>query len=225
MGSKWLLVHKTETIRNDRSPKWKPFKLPIFQLCGGNLDKQIKIEVYDWSSSNRHDLIGSSVTTIRDMQSMKEVHLINTKRLGITNRAGMLKVLKCAAVAQPGQTVPGMQGQGVPPSGVPPSGVPSGGVPPGYSQQPGYGGGVPPQSMGQQPQSMGYPPQGGAYGQQQQPGMQMQQQQGMQQQQFQQQSQQPQQQQQRQPQQQQQQQPQQQQQQPQQQQQQPPQAY
>ncbi|XP_033896446.1 copine-2-like isoform X2 [Acipenser ruthenus] len=41
---KWMLVHRTEVIKNTLDPVWKPFSMPLISLCGGDVDKTIKIE-------------------------------------------------------------------------------------------------------------------------------------------------------------------------------------
>ena len=46
----WQQVHKTETVMNSQSPSWRKFTLDINQLCHGNIDQAILLEVYDWGS-------------------------------------------------------------------------------------------------------------------------------------------------------------------------------
>jgi hypothetical protein len=55
----YVLIHKTEVIKNSLNPTWQPFKLPLHTLCNGNLDQQILIECYDWNRSGHDDFIGS----------------------------------------------------------------------------------------------------------------------------------------------------------------------
>jgi len=97
-STNWVVIHRTETIHNSQNPVWQPFVVNLFTLCAGNLDSPFKIEVWDSDSHSAHDFIGSCVTTIRDLQVMREIRLINKRRIGIFNSSGQLEVLKCAPV-------------------------------------------------------------------------------------------------------------------------------
>uniref|UniRef100_A0A8C3AU12 Copine-3 n=1 Tax=Cyclopterus lumpus TaxID=8103 RepID=A0A8C3AU12_CYCLU len=38
----WQLAHRTEVVNNNLNPTWKPFRIPLQSLCGGDLEKPIK---------------------------------------------------------------------------------------------------------------------------------------------------------------------------------------
>ncbi|GFS16625.1 copine-3 [Elysia marginata] len=40
----WQVVHRTEVVKNDLSPEWRPFTLPIHSLFGRQRDQPIKIQ-------------------------------------------------------------------------------------------------------------------------------------------------------------------------------------
>uniref|UniRef100_F6YK89 Copine 3 n=1 Tax=Monodelphis domestica TaxID=13616 RepID=F6YK89_MONDO len=40
----WLMVHRTEVIKNNLNPVWRPFKISLNSLCYGDMDKTIKVE-------------------------------------------------------------------------------------------------------------------------------------------------------------------------------------
>ena len=65
----YSVVHKTEVIRNNLNPQWKPFNIRVQQLCGGDLDRTIKIDCYDWDENSAHDLIGSCTTNLRRLST------------------------------------------------------------------------------------------------------------------------------------------------------------
>jgi len=92
----WIPVYKSETVMDDQNPVWRPMNINLMQLTGGSIDVKFLIECFDWDPSGNHDLIGSCEVTIRDLQVMKEVPLINKRRMGLSNHAGLLQVLKCA---------------------------------------------------------------------------------------------------------------------------------
>uniref|UniRef100_A0A7N8WLF1 Copine II n=1 Tax=Mastacembelus armatus TaxID=205130 RepID=A0A7N8WLF1_9TELE len=43
---KWMLVHRTEVIKNTLDPAWKPFTVPLISLCNGDVDRNIKVSSY-----------------------------------------------------------------------------------------------------------------------------------------------------------------------------------
>jgi len=94
-SKKWLLIHKTETIFDNQNPAWAPFQISIQPLCNGSFDQPFLIECLDWDNSGNHDLIGRATVTLRELQVMKEIKIINPNRVGLTNVAGTLHILKC----------------------------------------------------------------------------------------------------------------------------------
>ena len=63
-GRTWQPVYRSEPIMNNLNPVWKPFSVPMDKLCGGNKDKPILIEVFDWEKSGKHQTMGSLQTTV-----------------------------------------------------------------------------------------------------------------------------------------------------------------
>lgn len=92
----WRVIQRTETVKNCQHPTWAPFYVDLYQLCGGNMDGSFKIEVWDSDDHTHHDFIGSVVTSVRDLQVMREIRLVNKSRIGIFNTSGIVEVLQCA---------------------------------------------------------------------------------------------------------------------------------
>lgn len=63
----WVVVHRTEVIKNTLNPTWRPFNLAVNVMCGGDKNKDIKFDVFDYDNDGSHDLIGTFVTTITAM--------------------------------------------------------------------------------------------------------------------------------------------------------------
>uniref|UniRef100_A0A1A8KLL7 Copine-3 n=4 Tax=Nothobranchius TaxID=28779 RepID=A0A1A8KLL7_NOTKU len=83
--SGWQLAHRTEVVKNNLNPTWKPFRIPLQSLCGGDMEKPIKVECYDYDNDGSHDLIGSFETTMKRLQeasqtSPAEFECINSKK-------------------------------------------------------------------------------------------------------------------------------------------------
>ncbi|XP_025114757.1 copine-3-like isoform X4 [Pomacea canaliculata] len=66
-GGSWQLVHRTEVVKNNLNPSWKPFELSVNTLCGRNKKQIMKFDVYDWDSDGSHDYIGGFSAPLEDM--------------------------------------------------------------------------------------------------------------------------------------------------------------
>ncbi|KAL1130705.1 hypothetical protein AAG570_011946 [Ranatra chinensis] len=64
----YVLVHRTEVIKNTLNPVWKEVCIPVRKLCNGDYERSLKIVCYDWNSSGSHSLIGEFSTNVREMQ-------------------------------------------------------------------------------------------------------------------------------------------------------------
>jgi len=74
-------VHKTEVVKNTLNPTWREFRVSAAVLCGGDLERQLKIECFDWDSNSDPDLIGECVVTLRELSvSGAQFSLINPKK-------------------------------------------------------------------------------------------------------------------------------------------------
>ncbi|XP_071958749.1 copine-3-like [Antedon mediterranea] len=66
-ADEWYKVHTTEVVKNTLKPTWKPFSIPVMDLCSGNLDKRIKVLCFDHDEASAPDLIGEFYSTARQM--------------------------------------------------------------------------------------------------------------------------------------------------------------
>jgi len=85
VGTNLVPVHKTETIMKTLNPIWHPFTLSAQKLCGGDLDRPIVFDCYDWDKHSADDQIGVAETTLRQIQDCHgdlELPLINPKKAG-----------------------------------------------------------------------------------------------------------------------------------------------
>jgi len=95
MKGNWAMIYRSETLKNNQNPTWAPFIVNVGALCQGNIDAPFKVEIWDSDDHSNHDFIGGAVTTIRELQTSKELRLVNKRRLGITNSAGRVEVIRC----------------------------------------------------------------------------------------------------------------------------------
>uniref|UniRef100_A0A3B5QHG9 Copine-2 n=1 Tax=Xiphophorus maculatus TaxID=8083 RepID=A0A3B5QHG9_XIPMA len=75
---KWMLVHRTEVIKNTLDPVWKPFTVPLISLCNGDVERNIKVLCYDYDNDGGHDFIGEFQTTVSKMSEAQNSVEVNT---------------------------------------------------------------------------------------------------------------------------------------------------
>ncbi|XP_034718579.1 copine-3-like isoform X1 [Etheostoma cragini] len=104
----WQLAHRTEVVKYTLDPVWRPFRIPLQSLCGGDVEKLIKVDCYDHNNSGSHDFIGSFETTLSQIQQATERYAaefecINSKKKakkkGYKN-SGVIVVKKCKIVKE-----------------------------------------------------------------------------------------------------------------------------
>ncbi|KAJ0401167.1 hypothetical protein P43SY_004374 [Pythium insidiosum] len=63
----WIVVHKTEVIDNNLNPNWRPFEIPVQQLCNGDYKRPLLLQVMDKDSGGRSELIGEVRTSLEEL--------------------------------------------------------------------------------------------------------------------------------------------------------------
>jgi len=64
----YVVVHRTEVIKNNLNPMWKAFTMPLADLCNGDVHRNVKVEVYDHNQNGNHSLIGEFFVTVAQLQ-------------------------------------------------------------------------------------------------------------------------------------------------------------
>ncbi|XP_075968699.1 copine-3-like isoform X2 [Anarhichas minor] len=103
----WQLAHRTEVVNNNLNPIWRPFRISLRSLCGGDVERPIKVDCYDNHVSGAHDLIGSFKATLAEMQmgthfSPAEFECITPKKLKKRNykNSGIIYINNCQVVKE-----------------------------------------------------------------------------------------------------------------------------
>lgn len=60
----WMLVHRTEVIKNTLNPTWRTFFLSGNALNMSNAEQEIKLSCFDYDNDGSHDFIGEVVVTV-----------------------------------------------------------------------------------------------------------------------------------------------------------------
>uniref|UniRef100_A0A671YHT0 Copine-3 n=1 Tax=Sparus aurata TaxID=8175 RepID=A0A671YHT0_SPAAU len=100
---KWQLVHRTEVVKNNLSPTWRKFTVPLQTFCSSDLDRPLKVDCSDHDSDGSHDLIGSFTTKASDLQKAVVfdcIHPEKQKKKKSYKNSGVVSVKSCKLVAQ-----------------------------------------------------------------------------------------------------------------------------
>uniref|UniRef100_A0A8C4WT00 Copine-3 n=1 Tax=Eptatretus burgeri TaxID=7764 RepID=A0A8C4WT00_EPTBU len=80
----WQLAHRTEVVKNNLNPTWRPFSVPMQALCQGDLEKEIKIVCTDYDNDGSHDFIGESRVNVLRLQQAEtsplELECVNAEK-------------------------------------------------------------------------------------------------------------------------------------------------
>ena len=68
-AGQFVVVHRSEVIENNLNPTWKPVNLTLRELCSGDAQRPLKIDIYDWDSDGGHDLIGTLRTNLDQLKA------------------------------------------------------------------------------------------------------------------------------------------------------------
>ncbi|TDG97083.1 hypothetical protein EPR50_G00222290 [Perca flavescens] len=103
----WQLAHRTEVVKDNLNPIWRPFRISLRSLCGGDVERPIKVDCFDHHVNGSHDLIGSFKATLAEMQmgthiSPAEFECISPKKLKKRNykNSGVICIKNCQVVKE-----------------------------------------------------------------------------------------------------------------------------
>mmetsp|Transcript_12871 Transcript_12871/g.21390 ORF Transcript_12871/g.21390 Transcript_12871/m.21390 type:complete len:544 (-) Transcript_12871:514-2145(-) len=65
----WTAVWQNTRVDNSLNPRWAEVKIPITLLCNGDIDRPLKIEIFDHEKSGKHAPMGEVETSVRGMVS------------------------------------------------------------------------------------------------------------------------------------------------------------
>jgi copine 1/2/3 len=68
VGNGKVSAFRSEVIKNTLNPGWKPFQLPLNQLCGSTPTTPMLITVFDWDNDGSSDYIGEFTATLAQLQ-------------------------------------------------------------------------------------------------------------------------------------------------------------
>eukprot|EP01035_Chromulina_nebulosa_P039648 gene39648-53602_t len=55
-------VWENTKIDSNLNPSWAPARIPMIQLCNGDAERPLRIEIWDWEKSGRHHFMGQVKT-------------------------------------------------------------------------------------------------------------------------------------------------------------------
>ena len=64
-GASWISVYRSNVIRTDLNPLWTGTTLDIEATCNGDLNRSMKLMVWDHRKSGKHKLMGEFETTMK----------------------------------------------------------------------------------------------------------------------------------------------------------------
>jgi len=104
----WTVVHRTEVLKRNLNPSWKPFNLSITSLCNADHHRALKFRVDDWNMNGSHSHIGEFTTTVAELVEGgmgQKFELINEKKQkkkgSKYKNSGLLQIHNCVLELRP----------------------------------------------------------------------------------------------------------------------------
>jgi len=104
----WTVVHRTEVLKSNLNPSWKPFTLSITSLCNADHQRTLKFSVADWNLNGSHSHIGEFTTNVAELieggmgQKFPLVSEKKKKKKGRRYKnSGLLHINKCDLEVRP----------------------------------------------------------------------------------------------------------------------------
>lgn len=93
----WSAIWRNQYIPKTLNPKWAQCKIPMAQLCNGDIDRPLKLVIMDHEKSGRHVFMGQSETNVRSLLSGTNVPVIEPEKTKKPNykNSGFLNPGKC----------------------------------------------------------------------------------------------------------------------------------
>ena len=63
----WMQIWESNKIDNNQNPVWPVARIPMMNLCNGDVDRPLKVEIWDHESSGRHQFMGCFETSARGL--------------------------------------------------------------------------------------------------------------------------------------------------------------
>lgn len=64
-GAKWVKVFQSNVVRSDLNPVWNEATLDLEAICNGDLDRSMKVVIWDHRRSGKHKLLGELETSVQ----------------------------------------------------------------------------------------------------------------------------------------------------------------
>ncbi|POI36011.1 hypothetical protein CIB84_000236 [Bambusicola thoracicus] len=92
-----------KVVKNNLSPCWRRFSVPLQTFCGGDLNKPIKVQCSDHDSDGSHDLIGVFETNLTQLQKAVDgcpvefecIHPEKKQRKKSYKNSGIISIKSC----------------------------------------------------------------------------------------------------------------------------------
>eukprot|EP00934_Nitzschia_sp_Nitz4_P009005 Nitzschia sp. Nitz4//scaffold60_size111251//75778//78153//NITZ4_004156-RA/size111251-augustus-gene-0.115-mRNA-1//1//CDS//3329555591//8995//frame0 len=72
-GATWVKVYQSNVVRHDLHPVWTEAQMDLEAVCNGDLDRAIKIVIWDHRRSGKHKHMGEFETTVSGLLKAKEM--------------------------------------------------------------------------------------------------------------------------------------------------------
>lgn len=66
-GGSWVPIYRSKPVKDNLNPMWEPATIDVNALCGGDLDRQLQVAIFDHESDGKHVSMGMFETTVNGL--------------------------------------------------------------------------------------------------------------------------------------------------------------
>lgn len=67
----WQRVYRSEHVADNLNPVWKTAEIEVDLLCHCELDRPLKVSIFDWEASGKHNPMGHFLTSVNGLLEAK----------------------------------------------------------------------------------------------------------------------------------------------------------
>jgi len=79
----WMAVAETNTIKNNKNPRWQTLKVSSQRLCNGDEQRPLLIKLFDWNWNAEPDYVGEIETSLSELMTQPRFDLKKRKPRGL----------------------------------------------------------------------------------------------------------------------------------------------
>ena len=84
-----FLHFQCDVLKDNPNPEWPPVTMTSNKLCNGDYERPLKVEIWDYDDSGKHDFIGEYFTNVTEVILVSLIIYHNLKNFLLVSKTEM----------------------------------------------------------------------------------------------------------------------------------------